>query len=79
MDRNIRMWTIYRSPKDYPGQFVAREWLVTDRGQTLASKEPLSIHEQLRIVRMAIQYQSPGAMLVPRSPGDDPVILETWM
>ncbi len=74
-----RMWTIYRNPSDYPGQYVVREWAVNEQGQRMASSSPLSIHERLEIVRLAIQYHAPGAVCLARQPEDDPVILETWI
>lgn len=76
-DQNdLVIWTVYWSPKDYPGEYVARAHVVgrhkngvtatefIKRGQTLKD-----IHDQLPL----------GLICFPRSPDDDPVIVESWM
>ena len=74
-DQNdLVIWTIYWSPTDYPGEYVARAHIVgrkrsgatkyIRRGSTLQS-----IHDQLPI----------GLVRFPRSPDDEPQIVESWM
>jgi hypothetical protein len=79
------MWTIYERPRDMPGiRFVARKWLVGPE-QTVevgvlspaqATNEfiPSDALELLREVMLR-----KGLLCLPRSAGDDPVIVETWL
>ena len=67
----IPIITVYRSPADYPGKFVARVWDV-DRPTFLAAvadtyEELMEAVPTRKMVRMA------------RNPNDDPVIMETWI
>lgn len=69
------MWTIYEHPADYPDRYVARLWVVTagqrrDSGSFLASPD-------LELIRHFLQNQL-HLTVIPRSPDDDPVILESW-
>jgi hypothetical protein len=66
------LWTVYDSPKDYRGLFVARKF-------TLAGPTPSVISsEDLGAIRDTLARMG---LLVPmaRSPEDDPVIIETWI
>jgi hypothetical protein len=70
----LRIWTIYDHPKDQPDQFVARLWLVGD-GKLTPTNEMFvadTIEELHRLLPS-------GLNMIPRSPDDDPVIVETWL
>lgn len=68
------MWVIYEKPADFPDGFIARKHVI-DVGShrptmTCAHGETLeSVRSQL----------PPGLVRLDRSPGDDPVIVESWM
>ena len=68
------MYTIYDSPTDYPGKFVVRRWEI-DKGPAVP-KETLAVKDSLIEARLAVPV---GLVRVDRSPGDDPVIVETWL
>jgi hypothetical protein len=70
----MEMWTIYDHPRDYPTGYMARCWLITAG----ADPEPTDriFHGSLAGVRGAIP---PGLACLPRSPEDDPAVLETWL
>lgn len=70
----LAIWTIYNSPEDYPGLFVARKWLMIDGVETPTNEGFAS--ESLEVVRAHIP---PGLILTPRSEQDDPVIVESWL
>lgn len=71
---NINHWAIYDHPKDYPNNFVVRRWTlaggnpVPDRECSLAS----SLEE-------AREFIPAGLVRVSPFPGEDPIIVETWI
>jgi hypothetical protein len=76
MEKNngfLHMWSVYDHPKDQPNHFVARLWLIGD-GKLIPTND-MFIADTLEEVRSLLP---PGLVCVPRDPGDDPVILETW-
>lgn len=68
-------FVIYNSPKDYPGQFVCRRWLIFP-GKVAPDERIFCSGSTLQKVRNKIPA---NLHCVPRSPGDDPVIVETWL
>lgn len=66
----LELWTIYDSPIDLPGRFVARKW-VLDKPTTELLRD-----ETLQGVRAKLPR---GLFCMPRSTEDDPKIVETWM
>lgn len=71
------MYAIYAHPKDYPDDFVCRRWFCFP-GEDVprADAKPWYIDRTLEDVRKQIP---PGLVMLPRMPGDDPVIVETWL
>lgn len=63
------IWVIYKHPADYPDHYVARPW----QGNTPADTVFKSV--TLEGIRDMIPR---GLYRQNRSPGDDPVIVETW-
>lgn len=66
---SLTIWVVYDNPTDYPGRFVARKWLADTPTQELRLADSL---EELR------QLLPDGLCCLPRSPVDDPKIVETW-
>lgn len=62
--------SVYSSPKDYPGKFIARLWDVTVPTQIVAIADSL---EEIRKAKPA------EMVIMGRQPKDDPVIVETWI
>lgn len=74
-DRSISLYTIYGpNTKDYPGQWVVRQWVVGAFG-VKANIKP-TLHANLDAARASLPA---GLSRLERSPADDPVILETWI
>jgi len=75
MNEALEMWVIYDHPKDYPNSFIARRWLVDDKGERFTG-DIINANslEKLRIVLINI-----GKTCINRDPNDDPVIVETWL
>lgn len=71
----VDMWTVYENPSDYPGEFVARRFVVamgrygptTDvvRGATLDA--------------LQAQLNGLGRTWLPRMPDDEPQVLGVWL
>lgn len=69
----LHMWTIFDRPADHPGHFVVRGFDVTRDGPVATDDIQLadSLDEARRLVPR-------GLYCMPRSPGDEPQIVETW-
>jgi len=66
----LSLWTVYDSPSDYPGRFVARRF---------------ELNRPTRLVLVASSLEGvrrllpPGLYCLPRLPGDEPHIVEVWL
>jgi hypothetical protein len=67
----LSMWTIYRSPADHPGKYVARRFEL-DR-----PNRDVLIADNLVEVRAPLLAR--GLYRLDRYPDDDPVIVEVWL
>ena len=66
------MWTVYDHPRDQPDKFVVRMFY----GEVWT---PIGfLFDTLDEARSWVQYNG-GCVRIPRSPDDDPVIVETWL
>jgi len=78
----LEIVVVYRSPSDYPGEFVARcQYACGEGGEPRIERDPelLARGRTLEEVRKVIQAKRPGKALLERHPLDDPVIVETWI
>lgn len=67
---SLEIWTVYENPRDYPGMFVARKFILdkpTDDVQVAPTLEGL--RDRL----------PSGLTCLTRHPTDDPCIVETWL
>jgi hypothetical protein len=71
------MWTVYKRPKNYPGEYVARK-IVTGKIFTGPAKKSIS-SRSLRDLRNVLQNLYPGWIQLKRSPDDEPHIVEVWL
>lgn len=67
------IWTIYASPRDYPGEYVARVWY----GETPEPGEPLRAPDLVQIRELVVE--AGASMPIMRGLTDDPCIVETWL
>lgn len=72
---DLPMWTVYENPSDYPGKFVVRQFAIRG-GVALVASRPTVVCETLEEAR---GHVPPGKCMIPRSVGDDPVIVEVWL
>jgi hypothetical protein len=71
------LYTVYESPSDYPGEFVARRWEVGSAGpEPVATSE---VHRALELDVLRKRFIERGLARVPRAPDDDACIVEVWM
>lgn len=68
-------WTIYFHPLDFPEHYAVRMWFVGD--EQIIYWHPFAI--VCNTLEEAREQVPAGAIKVPREPGDDVVILETWL
>jgi hypothetical protein len=68
--------TIYERPADFPDEYVARLWLIR-RG----TKEPVTTEIVLRSASLEAlrEMLPPDLHRLPREPGDEEQIVETWV
>lgn len=72
----LALWTIYRSPRDAPGKWVVRRWRVVPGLLDPVPDEASTAHDSLEQARAVVPA---GLVMFARAPGDDPVVVETWL
>lgn len=66
----LELWTVYDSPIDLPGRFVARKWLLDKPTNEMLQDKTLE----------GLRGKLPqGLIRLDRSSQDDPKIVETWI
>jgi hypothetical protein len=71
------MWKVYKHPKDYPGEYVARKFVITEDFYR-PSNESIS-SRSLRDVRNVLRSLYRGLIQLKRLPDDEPHIVEVWL
>lgn len=68
---SMTMWVVYKNPKDFPDDFVIRQWLGTEPKDIVAKAKTLEL----------VRRQLPAGVTGPFLPdaNDDPVIVEMWI
>jgi hypothetical protein len=74
---SLVMWTVYKHPNDYPGEYVARKFVIAEDFYQ-RSKESIS-SRSLRDVRNVLRSLYPGLIQLNRAPDDEPHIVEVWL
>jgi hypothetical protein len=69
-DGPLEMFVIYDHPRDFPGHFVVRRWF-GDK-----STEDFALADTLEGARAEVPL---GRYRMPHCPGEDEVIMETWI
>lgn len=67
----VPLITIYKNPKDFPDQYVAR---LFDIGRPTGRFFAADTYEEV-----LKEIPTRGMVRIPRRPNDDPVIVEVWM
>ena len=71
-DGDLLIWTIYNSPSDHPGKFIARPFSVRSQSPLLCHLAAESLDEIRRLL-------PPALYPMKRWTNDDPVIVEAWI
>jgi hypothetical protein len=72
----LEMWTVYHGPRDYPGQYVARKFLIIGgRGEPVPTDD-MFVAQTLEEIR---ELLPPGLYNLGRQDGDQPQIVESWV
>ena len=71
----LSMWTVYRRPRDYPDRWVARRFEIGARSDPLPTND-MFVANSLPELRALLPS---GLACIPRSPGDDFVVVESWI
>ncbi len=69
-DGPLEMFVIYDHPRDFPGHFVVRRWIDGKPTQDFA------IADTIDSARAEVPR---GMHRLPHQPGEDDVIVETWI
>lgn len=71
------MWVVYRRPRDLPGvEWCVRRWRARPGFPEL---QPDALAFPAASLEAARALLPPGLTRLAREPGDDPVIVETWL
>jgi len=89
------LWVIYCRPKDHPEHYVLRRQFVRSSAEVAipvelaphgvleSSADPLILIDRAALLFPSLEATRsalpPGLHRLNRAPGDDPVIVETWM
>lgn len=71
----LSIYTIYRRPLDHPSGYAVTRWQVLPG----AEPEPIETWRATDSLDEARALIPPGLFRLARDPGDDPVIVESWL
>lgn len=76
----LDMCVVYENPKDYPGKWVTRRWLILPgMADPVPQKKPLAVVDTVGEARAAVEKHKPGAVRLERHELDDEAIVEVWL
>lgn len=68
----LEMWVVYDHPRDFPGGYIARKWIVGE-GPTAV------VMWSDRLEEVQDFLENLGLVKIARHPSDDPVVMEQWI
>ena len=71
----LHIWTIYDHPRDMPDVYVARAHAILP-GTTMPTDHVIESYD---LEALRDRMRDMGLVCLPRAPGDDPVIVESWL
>jgi hypothetical protein len=70
----LKIWTIYFSPADFPGQWIAREFILDQPTKNIfLGPSVVSLRNSL------LNYSDHELYRIPRSENDHPSVIESWI
>jgi len=76
-DKEFTTWVVYAHPADYPTKYVARAWYSTRQGMVKMGSAGVILTDTLEQMHEEMEWK--GLVMLLPMPGDDPVIIETWI
>jgi len=73
----MSVWTVYDHPTDFPNNYVARRFEISEGGE-LKATDSIIISPDLETLRRVLLVET-GLTCLARMEGDDPKIVETWI
>jgi hypothetical protein len=73
----LPMWVVYDHPRDFPRNFVARKHVWNGHAQAYVPSADIIVTPDLDELHGVLAQL--GLAKLDRMPGDDPVVLETWL
>jgi hypothetical protein len=70
----LDLWTVYFNPRDYPGKYVARRFVVGAKGARATND--VFVEDSLIEIHALLPY---GLLQCGRHETDDPCIIEVWL
>lgn len=79
MSDRLEIYTVYDHPKDYPYHFVVRKYTISRFSSVpIPDETPFLISRKLRVIEVYM-IEVMGLYFCPRSHGDDPVIIGSYI
>ena len=75
----LKTYTVYCHPRDYPDNYVVREWVIYRGKETPIPSKVLTIKKDYEGICEYRRDYFPDIFVLPRSEGDDISIVETWI
>ncbi len=73
----LEQFVVYLSPSDAPGKCVVRRWEIHP-GNTEPVPCEARVYDTLELARADLK-RNPNLWRMPRSPADEPQIVEVWI
>lgn len=70
------VYMIYSNPSDYPGLFVLQRWNMARGPGDEVRHTVLAVERDFARIRELVPK---GLTRIPRSPTDNPIVVEAWM
>lgn len=74
-DNDLYLWTVYQNPKDYPGQYVARRFVIRFNGGVPTNQ--VIVSDNLETLQASLENK--GLTKLARNDADEPHIIESWI
>jgi hypothetical protein len=76
--KRVEIYVIYDHPSDYPDHYVVRRHLVEEGGKMSVDPKLHMQSKVLEVLQHSLVFEM-GLTRLDREPGDDPVIIESYI
>ncbi len=78
-DDELEIWTVYDHPNDLPEWWVARRFRIAERMVEPEATPQVLLAKSLSELQATLIEHTQVSVRFPRSEGDDPKIVESWL